>query len=117
MELNQQQVAGWLRITLSASGPIAALVLSKTGISAADWALYTEVALSLLPGLIVAVWSWYRNRTATQVKLVEAIPEVATVVIKDEARNSVGELAQDPAHPNIVTETQNEADAKNGTKT
>lgn len=116
MEINQQQVAGWLRITLSASGPIAALVLSKTGISAADWALYTEIALAIIPGLAVAVWSWHRNRKATQVQMVQQMPEVATIVVKDEARGAVGDLAASPHEEHIVTETQNEKDAKEGTK-
>lgn len=116
MEINQQQVAGWLRVALSAGGPIAALAMSKMGVSEKDWALYTEVALAIVPGLTVAVWSWYRNRKATQIKLVDKMPEVATIVVKDNANGTVGALAQSEAHPNIVTETQNEIDAKEGTK-
>lgn len=116
MEINQQQVAGWLRALLAAGGPFAALVLSKTGISQSDWVLYTELALVIIPPAAVAVWGWYSSRKATQVKLVEKMPEVATIVIKDEARGAVGELAASPNEHNIVTETQNEADAKEGTK-
>lgn len=74
MELNAQQVAGWLRVALSAGGPIAALAMSKMGVSEKDWALYTEVALAIVPGLVVAIWSWYRNRKATQVELVASMP-------------------------------------------
>lgn len=51
-----------------------------------------------------------------KVKVAEAIPDVATVVIKDDANGKLGALAQSEAHPNIVTETQNEKDAKEGTK-
>ena len=116
MEVNQQQIAGWLRALLAAGGPFAALILSKTGISQADWAMYTELALAIIPPLGVAVWSWFRNRQATQVKLVERIPDVATVVIKDDAKGDLKQMAQSQAHPDVVTETQNEADAKEGTK-
>lgn len=52
----------------------------------------------------------------TKVKIAEAVPGVATVVIKDEANSTLAALAKDETHPNVVTETQNEADAKNGTK-
>jgi hypothetical protein len=116
VELNKQQVIDWLRVTLAAGGPIAALILSRTGISQAEYALYFELAVAVLPGLIVAVWGWYRNRKTTQIKITEQLPEVATVVIKDEARGKVGELAQNPGHEHIVTETQNEFDAKQGVK-
>lgn len=53
---------------------------------------------------------------AQVVKAVERMPDVATVVVKDEANGALGTLAQSGEHPNIVTETQNEADAKLGTK-
>jgi len=68
-------------------------------------------------GGALAWWSAQRNTKAEQIKAVEKMPEIATVVVKDEANGKIGKLAQDDAHPNIVTETQNEADAKQGTKT
>lgn len=71
IEINQQQVAAWLRLTLAAGGPIGALILSKTGVTASDYGLYYEAALALLPGLIVTIWSWFRNRHATEVNIVE----------------------------------------------
>lgn len=140
MELNQQQVRTWLQLALSAGGPFAAIILSKTGVSEGDYALYVNLALAFLPGVIVGAWSWYSNRKVAQVAVVaqmpaadqhealnkvsdvdkiriaEAVPEVATVVIKDVANGPVAAIAADDAHPNIVTETQNEADAKKGTK-
>lgn len=50
-----------------------------------------------------------------KVAIAEATPGVATVVVKDDAPPPLKELARGP-NPNIVTETQNEADAKLGTK-
>lgn len=54
---------------------------------------------------------------AVKVQAAEAVPGVVTVVVKDVANGALAALAQSDAHPNIVTETQNEIDAKNGTKT
>lgn len=114
MEINQQQVGDWLRNTLAASGPIAALIIARTGISQGEYALYMEVALAILPGAIVSAWGWYRNRKATQIKLVNALPEVAKVVIKNNVNGNIGALAQSDAHPTIVDETQNIRDIVKG---
>lgn len=51
-----------------------------------------------------------------KIQIAEAVPEVATIVIKDAANGALAAAASSPAHPNIVSETQNEADAKLGTK-
>lgn len=53
---------------------------------------------------------------AAKIQIAEATPTVATVVVKDTANGKVAALAQSNDHPNVVTETQNEADAKKGTK-
>ncbi len=52
-----------------------------------------------------------------KVLIAKAVPGVATVVVKDNANGALAQLAQDEAQPDIVTETQNEIDAKKGTKT
>lgn len=117
MTLNQQQIAAWLRITFAAGGPIAALIISKTGISTSDYLMYLEVGLAIIPGTIAAALSWYRNREDQQIKVTEGLPSVATIVVKDSANGVVGQLAQSGQHPNIVTETQNELDVLKGTQT
>lgn len=53
---------------------------------------------------------------AAKVSIAEAVPGVATVVVKDGTNGKLGDLAASPDHPNVVTETQNQKDAKNGTK-
>lgn len=50
-----------------------------------------------------------------KIQIAEAVPSVATVVVKDTANGSVAAIAQSNDHPNVVTETQNALDAKNGT--
>ena len=113
--MNQQQIAAWLRVTLAAGGPIAALIIAKTGITQADYVSYLELALALVPGAIAAGWSWYRNRSDVQIKTTNMLPEVAKVVVKDSANGKVGDMAQSEDHPKVVTETQNALDVKGGT--
>ncbi len=138
MEINQQQVEGWLRATLAAGGPIAALVLSKTGIAADDYAMYVEIALIFIPGAVSWVWSWYSHKTSNQVELIarlsaleqqaalnkvsdvakvkiaEALPGVETVVLSNNVTDGLANLAASPEHPNIVTAAQNLSDALGG---
>lgn len=80
MDVNRQQIEGQLRTALAAGGPIAALILSKSGMSATDYALYAELAIAILPGLIVAGWSWWTHRTANQVKTAGNIEGVTVTV-------------------------------------
>lgn len=49
-----------------------------------------------------------------KVLLANAVPGVATVVIKDTANGALGTLAQSVEHRDIVTETQNRSDAFGG---
>lgn len=49
---------------------------------------------------------------AAKVLIAEAVPNVATVVVKDAAGNGLAKLAQSDDHPNIVTESQNAQDKK-----
>lgn len=77
---NSAQIAGQLRTLLAAGGPLAAIVLAKTGISASDYALYLEAALAIVPPLIAAAWSWWAKRDAAIVAHVESIPGVKLVV-------------------------------------
>lgn len=112
--MNKQQVTNWLQTSLAASGPIAALILTKTGISVNDYTLYLEVVLMLVPGLIVAGFGWYRNRTDTQIKITKDLPGVARVVVSDSVNGKLREMAHSDDTPNIVTESQNRVDVKAG---
>lgn len=51
-----------------------------------------------------------------KIQIAEGTPGVATVVVKDTANGAVAALAQSEDHPKVVTESQNEKDAKEGTK-
>jgi hypothetical protein len=116
IEINKQQVAGAIRLTMTASGPFAAIIMTKMQLTQSDYQFYLDLTLAFLPGAIAMVWSWYRNRSSSQIKAVSKLEDVATVVVKDSANGSVERMALSENHPNVVTETQNERDAKNGTK-
>ncbi len=139
-ELNQQQVAGLIKTALAAGGPVYDFALKKLHITDGDFQIYASLAAYFLPPLIVAVWSWYSNRRSSQVAKVasftpqqqaealaktpdaakvliaNAVPGVATVVVKDSAGNGLAKLAASDAHPNIVTESQNAKDVDAGTR-
>lgn len=141
MELNQKQVSAWLKIALASGGPLYVWILAHTGITDSEYQMDVNLAAYILPPLIVAAFAWISNRLSSQIsnvaksapdKLGEALGKVpdavkiqaaetastvATVVTKDNSNGKVGELAADPNHPKVVSETQNEADAKKGTKT
>lgn len=137
-EINQQQVAGWIKVGLASGGPVYAVIIKQFGITDADYQMYANLAAYILPPIIVAVWSWYSNRRAaqiakvatftpaqqaealaktpdaTKVQIAEAVPGVATVVLENSVTNGLAKLAKSEDHPNIVTAAQNEKDAKAG---
>jgi hypothetical protein len=111
MEMNQQQIGALLRTGLAAGGPLGALILQQSHMARDDYDLYVNALLFFLP-FVSAIWGWAAHRRTTQIKAVEAIPEVATVVVKDGANGAVGALARSGVNPNIVTESQNGKDAQ-----
>lgn len=138
--MNQTQMEQmWMKL-LAAGGPIAALLMNRFGLDQTTTTAILEVLLVVVPPIGAGIWAWFKSRDQAlvqavaampapavnealakvsdmaKVQVAEAVPGVATVVIKDEANGSLATLAANPNHPNVVTETQNEADAKLGTK-
>jgi hypothetical protein len=140
VEINQQQVAGWVKTGLAAGGPVYDIAIKKLHLTDADYQMYATLAAYILPPIIVGVWSWIANRRSAQIAKVasftpaqqaealaktpdtakvlvaEAVPGVATVVLKNGVGNGLGKLAASEAHPNIVTEQDNAADVAAGTR-
>lgn len=131
-----------LRTMLVAGGPVATLLIAL-GFPPVQVSTYLGVGLAVVaiasvavPGILgafsqtdshavtkvaampapVAIEALKQVPDETKIAIVEKIPDVATVVVKDIANGAVAQLAASDAHPNVVTETQNEKDAKNGTK-
>ncbi len=99
------QIAGQLRTALAAGGPIAAIILAKTNVSASDYMLYLEAFLAVAPPLIAAAWSWYAKRPAALVKAASAVTG-ATVVTDENASPAVKAIAESPHAPDVVTEKE-----------
>lgn len=141
MELNRQQIQDMLRTALSYGGPFGALIVYYTGVSADVYGMWLAVALLVLPPIVSWIWGYIQNRRSQQIAAIarlspveqqqalnkttdaakvliaEAVPNVETVVVNNQASGELGKLANDPARPNIVTAKQNEIDAKTGTGT
>ena len=142
--MNQQvksQIYDGLRVLLAAGGPGTAIVLRYTHMNPSDFQLFVQLALFVVPPMGSWAWGLYLNTIAkkveaiaeqpahvqeaaltqvsdaTKILIAEGVPSVATVVVKDVANGAIGTLAQSASHPSIVTETQNELDAKAGKRT
>ncbi len=137
--MTKDQLNTALLALLGTSGPVAKLLAVSIGLDNVTIEAILSVVSLLTPLLIVpfllkilspkskiesitelsprdATNALSQVSSLTKVKIAEATPEVATVVIKDTANGLLAAAATSPMHPNIVTETQNEADAKLGTK-
>lgn len=105
MSPNATQIAGQLRTALAAGGPIAAIILAKTNVSAGDYMLYLEAFLAIAPPLIAAAWSWWAKRPAALVKAASTVPG-ATVVTDESASPAVKAVAESPHATDVVTEKE-----------
>lgn len=139
MILNKEQINAVLLGLFASAGPLAKLMVSGFHVSGDTVDMIMSFCTVLTPIASSAIFTYLQRDAAKvaavasmpaeaqqaalnkvpdaiKVQITEAIPDVATVVVKDEANGGLHELAVSDAHPNIVTETQNEADAKKGTK-
>lgn len=108
------QLKGQLTLLFGLSGPVAALIMNKTGLSSEEYQIWFNALLPALTMGLAASLQWWRDRKASRIKSVLAMPEIATVVVKDTANGKVSEMANShaPELKNIVTASQNERDAK-----
>lgn len=115
--MDSSRVKMALRVGLSAGGPIGAIILEKTHVSQADYMMGVELVLYLVPAGCL-VWGWVDTKVDNLIAALAKRPEVATIVIKDGTNGKVGAMAasEAPVNAKVVTETQNEKDAKEGSK-
>ena len=137
----RNQIYDGLRILLAAGGPLSAVVLRYTDMNSDDFQMFAQLALLIIPPVGSWLWGFYLNSVknkvetiaelsgpvqqaalnhvsdAAKVMIAKGVPGVATVVVSDTANGALEALAKSPSHPNIVTETQNELDAKAGKRT
>lgn len=137
--MNQDQINAVLLALFASSGPVAKLLVSLAHMDN-DTIGAVMTLLTILTPLVSGGVFAYLQRDAGKVAAVatmsaqdqqaalnkvpdeakvliaKAVPDVATVVVKDTATNGIAKLAADPAQPHIVTESQNQVDALQGTK-
>lgn len=137
--MNKEQITAAILVLLGASGPLANILVNTFHMSDSAVQPILTMLTALTPLVVAGVFTYLQRDAgkvaavasmsapdqaaalnkvpdAAKVLVAKAVPGVATVVVKDTAGNGLAKLAADPAQPNIVTETQNETDAKNGTK-
>lgn len=113
--LSAEQAATLTNEIMIAAPAVAAIVTLIWGLIAhTDKAKVESVASMPAPAVTEAL---NKVSDVAKIQIAGAVPSVATVVVKDTANGTVAALAQSDDHPNVVTETQNEKDAKEGTKT
>lgn len=115
MNVTQQQWTLLKAFGVAVAPSLATFAVNKLHLAPDDVQTYFQLASAAFV-LIGGWWGLSAATAAAQVLNVKAIPEVATVVVKDSAVGPVKQLAVDPSQPDVVTETQNEIDAKQGTK-
>lgn len=140
MNRNKERIYDALRMLLAAGGPFSAVVLRYTDMSANDFNLIAQLVLFVVPPAGAWAWGLYLNSIKKKVEAIaaqshevqnealnkvsdgakvliaEAVPGVATVVVKNNVNGELGAIAASPAFPNIVTAERNEVDAKLGFK-
>lgn len=137
--MNKEQINALLLGLFATAGPVAELLASAFHLSSDTIDTILRLCTVLTPVVAGAIFTYLQRDTAkvaavasmpaeaqkaalnkvpddVKVQIAEATPGVATVVVKDTANGKLQVLAHDDSHPNIVTETQNEADAKKGKK-
>lgn len=97
----------------AASGPLAKWLTAKYAVDAPTLELILSVGQIATPLLAGGVF-YILNTAAALVVRAKATPGVATVVLENDVTGALAKLANDEAHPHIVTAAQNEEDAKRG---
>jgi hypothetical protein len=136
----RERIQDALRVLLAAGGPFSAIVLRYTEISPSDLDLIFQLALMVIPPFGAWVWGLYLHSIENKVEVIaeqppavqrealnkvsdtakvliaQAVPNVATVVIKNEANGNLGDLASSEEHRDIVYESQNRIDVEAGVR-
>lgn len=113
--MTKDQITALLLSVFGAAGPLSKILATLFHLDDKTIDAILDTGTVLTP-IVAGAYFTYMHRPSGIIAIAETTPGVATVVVKDTATNGLAKLAQDEGHPNIVTETQNEADAKQGTK-
>lgn len=109
--MNAEQLTGQLRTALAFGGPLAAVILSKTGWTQGDYELYLQAFLFFVPPLVAAAWSWWIKRDAAQITDAIATVENKTLGLKLVVTNdrvapeAAVDASNDPNRPKVENAT------------
>lgn len=135
--MNSDQVNTMLLALFATSGPLAKVLTAAFGMSNDTVSAVLSILAILTPAATGAIFTYMQRNAgkvaavasmspeeqhaalnkvpdAAKVLIAKAVPDVATVVVKDTATNGVAKLAASTLQPDIVTESQNKLDALNG---
>jgi hypothetical protein len=104
------QVRAVAALTADQLAEALAVVLEGTKVKLA------EAMMGAVPSAAKAAIATTALPDEIKVLVAKAVPGVATIVVKDDADGVLADLANSRAQPDIVNETENERDAKQGTK-
>lgn len=105
--MNTEQIAGQLRTALAAGGPLAAAILSRTGWSDADYRLYVEIAVAVVPPVVAAVWSWVAKTDRATIAQASKVPGAEIQVDEKTASAGARAAVADEALPNVTARDAN----------
>ncbi|MGE3712317.1 MAG: hypothetical protein AB7G35_21940 [Hyphomicrobiaceae bacterium] len=103
--MTSEQIAGQLRTALAAGGPLAAAILSRTGWSDADYRLYVEIAVAVVPPIAAAVWSWLAKTDKATLAQAAKVPG-ATVVVDKASASAGAKAALAEKLPDVIPKEQ-----------
>lgn len=99
--MNSEQIAGQLRTALAAGGPLAAAILSRTGWSDADYRLYVEIAVAVVPPVAAAVWSWFAKTDKPTLARASKVPGAEITIDEKTASAGAKAAVADDKLPNV----------------
>ena len=97
--MNSAQLISILSTVLKILGTIV-VAHGTFGINGAIWEQISGGILMIAP----VVWDMFRHTDGATVKAAAALPEVAQVVVKQNATDGVAAAAADPNQPKVVTQ-------------
>lgn len=110
LHLDNEEVQLWTSIL----AVITTSIGSAWGITSFNATGVVQAAASLSPAQVQKALKQVPD--TAKVLIANAVPGVATVVLKDSVTDGLAKLATDPAQENIVTETQNAKNVIEATK-
>jgi hypothetical protein len=96
MSPNTDQILSLVRAILVIVGTI---LTTKGIVGTADWTTYSGAIITIVP----IVWSMFVHTDSAKLAAVEAMPDVAKIIVTPNAVDGAGAAAADPDRPKVTT--------------